>query len=53
MSSLAAAAPAARTIIYFGMDVHKDSMTIAVFLRAAKAPTRLEQLPNELPKLKK
>ncbi|CAN5880930.1 hypothetical protein BH11GEM2_BH11GEM2_08380 [soil metagenome] len=43
----------ARTIIYLGMDVHKDSITIAVLLGAAKAPTRLEPLPNELPKLKK
>ena len=34
------------------MDVHKDS-TIAVLPGAAKAPTRLERLPNELQKLKK
>ena len=53
MSSLAAAVPAARTIIYLGMDVHKDSITIAVLPGATKAPTRLERLPNELPKLKK
>ena len=53
MSSLAAAVPAARTIIYLGMDVHKDSITVAVLPGAAKAPTRLERLPNELPKLKK
>ena len=44
--------PAARTIIDLGMDVHKDS-TIAVLPGAAKAPTRLERLPNELQKLKK
>jgi transposase len=33
------------------MDVHKDSITIAVLPQAAKAPTRLEKLPNDLPKL--
>ena len=40
-------------MIYLGMDVHKDSITIAVLPAAAKAPTRLERLPNDLPKLKK
>jgi transposase len=35
------------------MDVHKDSITIAVLPAAAKTPTRLERLPNDLPKLKK
>jgi transposase len=60
MSSLSAAAspvlasaPAVRTIIYLGMDVHKESITIAVLPAGAKAPTRLERLPNDLPKLKK
>ena len=62
MSSLAAVrtpdpAPApstpARTIIYLGMDVHKDSITIAVLPGEAKTPTQLERLANELPKLKK
>ena len=61
MSSLAlrSAAPTpvtplpTRTIIYLGMDVHKDSITIAVFPADAKVPTRLEKVPNELPKLKK
>ena len=61
MSSLALQIPAlttatpmpARTIIYLGMDVHKDSITIAMLPESAKAPTRLEKLPNDLPKLKK
>ena len=53
MSSLAAAVPVARTIIYLGMDVHKDSITIAILPEIAKAPTRVERLPNELPRLKK
>lgn len=48
-----AAALAARTIIYLGMDVHKDSITVAVLPESAKAPTRLERLQNELPKLRK
>jgi len=42
-----------RPIIYLGMDVHKDSITIAVLPAGAKTPTRLERLPNDLPKLKK
>ena len=52
MSSLAVV-PVARAIIYLGMDVHKDSITIAVLPDVATAPTRVERLPNELPKLKK
>ena len=44
MSSLSAA----RSIIDLGMDVHKDSITIAVLPADAKAPTRLEKLPNDL-----
>jgi transposase len=35
------------------MDVHKDSITIAVLPITAKSPTRLERLPNDLPKLKR
>jgi transposase len=44
---------AARSIIYLGMDVHKESITIAVLPTEAKAPTRVERLPNDLPKLKR
>ena len=43
----------AASIIYLGMDVHKDSITIAVLPATAKNPTRLERLPNDLPKLKR
>lgn len=50
--SLATPAPT-RSIISLGMDVHKDSITIAVLPAEAKMPTRLERLPNDLPKLKK
>ena len=35
------------------MDVHKDSITIAVLPAGAKTPTRLERLANDLPRLKK
>ena len=49
-SSSAVAAP---SIIYLGLDVHKDSITIAVLPEHAKTPTRLDRLPNELPKLKR
>ena len=52
-SSVAPAVPAARSIIYLGMDVHKDSITIAVLPADAKAPTRLERLVNDLAKLQK
>ena len=48
-----AALSTTRPIIYLGLDVHKDSITIAVLPAAAKAPTRVERLPNDLPKLKK
>lgn len=44
---------AARPIIYLGMDVHKDSITIAVLPEGAKAPSRVDRLPNDLPKLKR
>ena len=56
MSSPAAVAPVvspARSMIYLGMDVHKDSITIAVLPQSPKTPTRLEKLANDLPKLKK
>lgn len=41
------------SIIYLGMDVHKESITIAVLPDHAKAPTKLDRLPNDLLKLKK
>ena len=54
MSSLAPAVPTvSHSMIYLGMDVHMDSLTIAVLPQGAKAPTRLERLANDLPKLKK
>jgi transposase len=35
------------------MDVHKDSITIAVLPAGAKTPTRIERLPNDPLKLKR
>lgn len=52
-AAVAIGAAAARPMIYLGMDVHKDSITIAVLPEGAKAPTRLDRLPNDLPKLKR
>src|SRR5690348_15042850 len=43
----------APSIIYLGMDVHKDSITIAVLPMGAKSSTHLDRIPNELPKLKR
>jgi hypothetical protein len=39
--------------IYLGLDVHKDSITIAVLPSDAIAPTRVERLPNDLAKLRR
>ena len=49
MSSSTAAAP----IIYLGLDVHKDTVTIAVLPADAKAPTRIDQYPNDVAKLRR
>jgi len=35
------------------MDVHKEAITIAVLPNEARAPTRLDRLPNDLPKLRR
>ena len=40
-------------MIYLGMDVHKDSIMIAVLPQSAKTPMRLEKLANDLPERKK
>ena len=42
-----------RSIIYVGMDVHKESITLAILPAAAKAATRVDRLPNDLAKLKR
>ncbi len=41
------------TNIYVGMDVHQASITLAVLPAHAPAPTRVDQLPNDLPKVRR
>jgi transposase len=43
----------ASTIIYLGLDVHKDSVTIAVLPEGATAPTRIDKYPNDFAKLRR
>ena len=40
--------PMSPSSIYLGLDVHKESVTIAVLPEGAAAPTRLERLPYDL-----
>ena len=49
MSSQSASA----SIIYVGIDVHKESITLAVLPATAKTVTRVDKLPNDLPKVKR
>jgi transposase len=49
MSSTSALAP----IIYLGLDVHKESVTIAVLPADVKVPTRIDTYPNDLAKLRR
>ena len=46
-------ATATTSIIYLGLDVHKDSVTIAVLPEGAVAPTRIDRYPNDFAKLRK
>ena len=45
--------PASPRIIYLGLDVHKDSVTIAVLPADATAPTRIDKYPNDVAKLRR
>ena len=45
--------PAAASILYLGLDVHKDSVTIAVLPADAKTPTRIDQYPNDVATLRR
>jgi transposase len=40
-------------MIYLGLDVHKDSVTIAVLPADAASPTRIEKYPNDFAKLRR
>lgn len=40
-------------IIWLGMDVHKDSITIAVYVGAAERPKEITRLPNDPVKLRR
>lgn len=42
-----------RCIITLGMDVHKESITLAVLPDGAPVPTRVDRLPNDLGKLRR
>lgn len=46
-------ATAVTSIIYLGLDVHKDSVTIAVLPMDAAAPTRIDKYPNDFAKLRR
>lgn len=50
MSSFVAATS---TIIYLGLDVHKDSVTVAVLPDGATAPTRIDKYPSDFAKLRR
>lgn len=41
------------SIIHLGLDVHKDSVTIAVLPEGAAAPTRIDRYPNDFTKLRR
>ena len=46
-------ASAALPTIYVGLDVHKESVTVAVLPASAPAPTRVDKLPNDPAKLRR
>jgi transposase len=43
----------ARSIITLGLDVHKESITVAVLPAEMSAPTRFDRLPNDLGKVRR
>lgn len=55
MSSALAGNAASRSSarIYLGMDVHKDSITVAVLPEGAKAPTRVDRLSSDFQKFRR
>jgi len=41
------------SIIYLGLDVHKDSITVAVLPSSATTPERVERLPHDLARIRR
>ena len=41
------------SIIYLGLDVHKDSIVSAVLPAVVRAPTTVDRLPSDLARLKR
>ena len=41
------------SMIWIGMDVHKDTVMVAVYLNEAREPEIVQQLPNDSRKLKR
>ena len=39
--------------LFLGLDVHKESVTVAVFVGQAAEPERVDRLPNDLHKLRR
>jgi hypothetical protein len=53
MSSAFSQSTAAPSIIYLGMDVHKESITLAVLPAGGRTATRVDRLPYDLVRLKR
>ena len=53
MSSSSAVAIAAPSTIYLGLDVHKESITVAVLPAGSPSPTRVEKHSSDLVKLRR
>jgi transposase len=53
MSSPSAVTVAAPSTIYLGLDVHKESITVAVLPAGAPAPTRVEKHSSDLVRLRR
>ena len=41
------------SLIFIGMDVHQDTVTLAVFEGASKEAAVVQKLPNDLRKLRR
>ena len=52
-ANTAVARTSSPSTIWLGLDVHKESVTIAVLRGDAQTADRVDRLPNDLPKLKR